>query len=121
LIGIIISSSSLYRMYDLKKLIALSSIIHLNASMIGLINLSTIGLLASIISSLAHSFSSIAMFYYIGLIITRSNNRFIDSLCWLTYSMRMLLLLIILANVAFPLSLNFIGELMLLIQEYINC
>lgn len=118
LIGILIITVSLFRYFDLKKIIALSSIIHLNTAFISLFSLSTIGLLGSIIISLSHSITSIALFLFTGLLINKSCSRYIESINFIYIGLRVILFLIILSNLSFPGSINFIAELINLISLY---
>ena len=117
-IGILIITCSLFRYFDLKKIIALSSIIHLNTAFISLFSLSTIGLLATIIISLSHSLSSIALFLFTGLLINKSSSRYVESINFMYIGLRTVLFLIILANLSFPGSINFISELVNIIALY---
>jgi len=103
------------RLYDWKKIIALSSIIHLNFSLIGLFSLSLLSYLLLIINSVAHGFSSFLMFMLFGFIIYKSYTRFIDSLYFLSYMFRTLVFVAFLINISFPMSFNFIIELFTLI------
>jgi len=118
IIGILIITCSLFRYFDLKKIIALSSIIHLNTALISLFSLSSSGLLASIIISFSHSLSSVALFLFTGLLINKTYSRYLDSINFLYIGARAVLLLIILANLSFPGSINFISELLALIALY---
>jgi NADH:ubiquinone oxidoreductase subunit 4 (subunit M) len=65
---------------------------------------------------LSHSFSSIALFLLIGLIINKTYSRYIDSIYFLSLSYRIFLFIFILANLSIPGSLNFIGELLAFIS-----
>jgi len=103
------------RLFDVKKIIALSSIIHLNFSLIGLFSLSLLSYFLLIINSVAHGFSSFLMFMLFGFIIYKSYTRFIDSLYFLSYTFRTLVFMSFLINISFPLSFNFIIELFTLI------
>ena len=117
-IGLLIITCSLFRYFDLKKLIALSSIIHLNTALISLFSLSSTGLFATIIISLSHSFSSIALFLFTGLLINKSSSRYLESISFISIALRVILLFIILANLSFPGSINFISELLTLLALY---
>ena len=118
LIGIIIVCCSCFRYFDLKKIIALSSIIHLNTAFISIYSLSSIGILSTIIISLSHSISSITLFLLTGLVINKTYSRYLDSLFFINSILRGTLLLFILCNLSFPGSINFISELIALIAFY---
>ena len=57
-LGIIIISCTTFRLLDLKKIVAFSSIIHLNYSLIMLRSISSFGILSSISISFPHSILS---------------------------------------------------------------
>ena len=97
---------------DLKKIIAFSSIVHLNLTFAALITLNSAGILTAIITSFAHGLSSVGLFLFVGAIISRTYSRQIDSLFFLDTQTRCILLLLLLCNLSFPLTLNFIGELL---------
>ena len=116
LIGTLIVIHSCFRYFDQKKLIALSSIIHLNLALISLLTLSSFSFIISLLVSLSHSLSSISLFLFSGLLINKSYSRYVDSLFFIPSLLRGILLLIILGNISFPGSINFITELLLLIN-----
>nr|YP_010729749.1 Nad4 [Calcarina hispida]WEF49989.1 Nad4 [Calcarina hispida] len=116
LIGIIIINSSYFRYYDLKKIIALSSILHLNLTFHSMLSLNSSGIYCSIIIPLSHSLSSIALSLFMGLLINKTNTRLIDSLFFISSILRLLLSFFILSNNSFPRSINYIGELFALLS-----
>ena len=117
LIIILVIMCSFFRfVVDLKKIIAFSSIVHLNLTFAALITLNNSGILTAIITSFAHGLSSVALFLFIGSIITRTYSRNIDSLFFMDYNSRVILLFLLLFNLSFPATLNFIGELLAIIS-----
>ena len=115
LIGIILASCSSFRYYDLKKMIAFSSIIHLNLAFCSLLCINTCGIISSIISSISHSFSTSFLFLIVGIFINKVYSRYYECFFFLDQIMRILLLFGILINLSFALSLNFVGEIFALI------
>ncbi len=115
-VGIIIINCSYFRYFDLKKIIALSSIVHLNLTLYSMLSLNSSGIYCAIAISLSHSLSSIGLFLFMGLLINKTNTRFVDGLFFLSSIWRMLLLFYILANNSFPGSINFISEIIALIS-----
>ena len=61
LIGIIIINCSYFRYYDLKKIIALSSILHLNLTFHSMLSLNSSGITCAIVIPLSHSLPSIVI------------------------------------------------------------
>ena len=108
LIGLILVSCSCFRYFDLKKIIAFSSILHLNLSLISLFSLNSLAILAGIIICISHSFSSLSLFLIISIIYYKSYSRYLDTLFFIDYIGRNILILYLLANISFPGSLNFI-------------
>lgn len=113
LIIIIVVGCSFFRFAtDLKKIIAFSSVVHLNLTFAALITLNNSGILTAIITSFAHGLSSVGLFLFIGAIISRTYTRNIDSLFFLDFKSRLILLFLLLCNLSFPATLNFVGELL---------
>jgi NADH:ubiquinone oxidoreductase subunit 4 (subunit M) len=102
-------------LFDFKKIIALSSILHLNLSLISLFTLSSISYLTLIINSISHGINAFYAFLLFGFMINKNYSRFIDSLFFITFINRILIFIFILFNISFPLSFNFIVELLSLI------
>ena len=115
LIGIILASCSSFRYYDLKKMIAFSSIIHLNLAFCSLMCMNACGIIASIISSISHSLSSSSLFLMAGVLINKVYTRYYESFFFLDQIMRTLLLFGMLTNLGFAMTLNFVGEVFALI------
>jgi len=69
LIGVLIVSCSCFRFFDLKKIIAFSSILHLNLTLVSIYSLNSIGVLSGIITSISHGFSSVGLFLFSFLLI----------------------------------------------------
>jgi len=101
---------------DLKKVIAFSSIVHLNLTFSALITLNHSGILTAIITSFAHGLSSVGLFLFVGTVISRTYTRNIDSLFFLDFQSRCILLFLLLCNLSFPATLNFIGEILSVIS-----
>ena len=68
LIGIVIINSSYFRYYDLKKIIALSLILHLNLTFHAMLSLNSSGIYCAIVIPLSHSLSSIGPSLFMGLV-----------------------------------------------------
>lgn len=116
LIGMLISSFSCYRLFDLKKIIAYCSILHLNLGVSSLVTFSSIGLGSCILTSISHGLSSIGLFLFVGWIINRSFTRFVDSLFFMSFSSRLLVLGLMLASLNFPGFYSFIAEVFSIIS-----
>ena len=115
LIGIIMASCSSFRYYDLKKMIAFSSIIHLNLAFRSLMCMNACGIIASIISSISHSLSSSFLSMLAGVLINKVYTRYYESFFFLDQTMRTLLPFGMPTNLGFAMTLNFVGEMFALI------
>jgi len=115
LIAIILASCSSFRYFDTKKIIAFSSIIHLNLSFGSIVCMNGISVLCGILTSIAHAFCSSGLFLIAGLIINKTYSRYLDSLYFIDQFTRYLLFCFILCNLSFAMSLNFVGEIYALI------
>nr|YP_011017600.1 NADH dehydrogenase subunit 4 [Bostrychia moritziana]WQF69400.1 NADH dehydrogenase subunit 4 [Bostrychia moritziana]WQF69423.1 NADH dehydrogenase subunit 4 [Bostrychia moritziana] len=117
LIAIIYGSLTTLRQIDLKKIIAYSSISHMGFVTLGIFSLSTIGLEGSIILMLSHGFVSSAMFFCVGVLYDRHKTRILKYYSGLTQVMPLFsvfFLFFSLANISFPTTSSFIGELLIL-------
>ena len=125
LIGILITNRPYPRYYDLKKIIALSPILHLNGTFHAMLSLNSCGIFCCIIIPLSHSLSSIGPSLIIGLLINKTKTRLLDSLFFISSILRLLLLFFLLANNSFPGSINPTGELYALLSvlsiESLSC
>ena len=118
LFGVFYASLTTLRQVDLKKIIAYSSIIHMNYLMFGLFSLNIEGILGSLILMIAHGFVSGGLFACVGILYDRYHTRLQKPYGGLNYFMPIFsffFLVFTLANISFPGSINFIGEFLVLI------
>jgi NADH:ubiquinone oxidoreductase subunit 4 (subunit M) len=118
LLGIVYASLSTFRQIDLKKIIAYSSIAHMNLVVAGLFSLNVAGILGSIILMLAHGVVSGALFLLVGVLYERFHTRLIRYYGGLTQVMPFFALCFFffnLANMGLPGTFNFIGELLIFV------
>lgn len=116
IVTLIYSSLATLRQVDFKALVAYSSISHMAIVVLGLFSNTIIGIEGAIALSVAHGLVSPAMFVLVGSVLyDRFHTRVIRYYRGMTVYMPMFSLLFFLtslANMAVPLSLNWIGELM---------
>jgi len=120
-IGIIYTSLSAIRQTDLKRIIAYSSVAHMNLVTLGIFSFNLIGLEGSILQSISHGFVSGAMFLLVGIIYSRYHSRFLYYYGGLVHLMpiySVLLLIFTMANIALPGTSSFVGEFLLLLGIY---
>jgi NADH-quinone oxidoreductase subunit M len=116
--GVVYGSLIAIRQSDLKRVIAYSSVAHMNLIVMGIFSLTFQGFEGVIIQSLAHGFVSSALFFCIGMVYERFHTRTIAHISGLTVLMpifNMFFLMFTLSNIAVPGTSSFIGELLLLL------
>lgn len=121
ILGIIFASLSALRQTDLKRIVAYSSIAHMNLVTMGIFSFNTFGIEGSIIQSISHGFVSGAMFLLIGILYKRYHSRLVFYFSGLTHTMPLystFFLLFTLANIALPGTSSFVGEFLLLTGLY---
>jgi len=101
------------RQIDIKRIIAYSSIAHVNMSIIGFISMNVYGVIGAYASMIAHSFSSAALFVLAGILYERFHVRLLNYYRGLTVVMPLFSTFFFIhcaGNFSFPGSLNFLGE-----------
>lgn len=118
IVSLFYAALSTLRQTDFKRFIAYSSVSHMAVVTLGLFSLSEIAFSGSIVLMLAHGFSSSGLFMAVSLLYNRHKTRTIKYYRGLTTSMPLFSLLFLacsLANLALPLTMNFIGEILILL------
>jgi NADH-quinone oxidoreductase subunit M len=113
--SIIFASINALRQLDIKRVIAYSSIAHMNLAVLGMFSFTYIGIHGSVVLMLAHGFVSGALFLLIGVLYDRYHTRIINQYGGLTQIMPLFavfFLFFTFANMGIPLSYNFVGELL---------
>ena len=121
IIAIIYSSATTIRQIDLKKIIAYSSVAHMNYALLGLFTNNTQGLEGSLFFMLGHGVVSSGLFLSIGLLYDRYHTRNLLYYGGLLKTMpifSVFFLLFTLANIGLPGTVNFVGEFLVLIGTW---
>nr|NP_038174.1 NADH dehydrogenase subunit 4 [Synura synuroidea]AAF36940.1 NADH dehydrogenase subunit 4 [Synura synuroidea] len=121
IIGILYSSFTAIRQTDIKRIIAYSSIAHMNLVVLGIFSFNIIGLEGSILQSLSHGFVSGGMFLLVGILYDRYHSRLLYYYGGLVHVMPLysfFFLAFTLANIATPGTSSFVGEFLLLCGIY---
>ena len=108
-------------LFDLKKIIAYSSIIHMNFSIFGFFSQDYIGLIGSTLLIFTHAFISSALFILIGILYKRYHSRFLFYYQGLANTLPLFSFFFILfsfANISLPFCSSFLSELFILISTY---
>ena len=116
--SIVFASINAIRQLDVKRIIAYSSIAHMNMVVLGMFSFTYQGIAGSINLMLAHGFVSGALFMAIGVIYDRYHTRIVNHYGGLVQVMPLFatfFLFFSVANMGFPGTYNFVGELLSMI------
>jgi proton-translocating NADH-quinone oxidoreductase chain M len=117
ILGVIYPSLTAIRQTDLKRIIAYTSVAHMNLVMIGLFSFNAVGLEGAILQSLSHGFVSSALFLLIGVVYDRHHTRMVKYYSGLAHTMpifTLIFLIFTMANIALPGTSSFVGEFLIL-------
>jgi len=117
LIGFTYASLVALNQIDIKKIIAYSSIAHMNFSLLGMFSGSLLGLSGTYFLMFGHALTSGALFLGIGVLYDRYKTRLIfyyGSLVIFMPLYSVIYFILILSNFGFPGTMNFIGEFLIL-------
>ena len=113
LLAIIYASLTTFRQTDIKRFIAYSSVAHMGLVTLSIFTHSIEGLIAAITMMLAHGLVSSGLFMTSSILYVRHHSRIIKYYKGLTTTMpifSIITLILILANISFPMTFNFIAE-----------
>ena len=116
LLGVVYTSIITLRQIDLKKIIAYSSVAHMNLVVLGIFSNNVLGITGAIFLMLSHGLVSAALFFLIGILYERYHTRFLFFYQNLTDVMPMFSLFFCyfsFCNISFPLTSGFVGELLI--------
>ena len=120
-IAIVYTSLTAIRQTDLKRIIAYSSVAHMNLVMVGLFTLNAQGIEGAILQQLSHGLVSGALFLCIGVIYDRHHTRLIKYYGGLAHTMPLYVIIFLfftMANIALPGTSSFVGEFLILAGSF---
>lgn len=120
-VGIIFTSFTAIRQTDFKRIVAYSSIAHMNLVILGIFSFNSIGIEGAILQSLSHGFVASALFLIIGVVYERYGTRLVYYYGGLATVMPLFVFIFLfftLANIAFPGTSSFVGEFLILIGSF---
>nr|YP_010890482.1 NADH dehydrogenase subunit 4 [Mammillaria huitzilopochtli]YP_010898511.1 NADH dehydrogenase subunit 4 [Selenicereus monacanthus]WBU13170.1 NADH dehydrogenase subunit 4 [Mammillaria huitzilopochtli]WHL55279.1 NADH dehydrogenase subunit 4 [Selenicereus monacanthus] len=120
-IAIIYTSLTTLRQIDLKKIIAYSSVAHMNFVTIGMFSLNIQGIGGSILPMLSHGLVSSALFLCVGVLYDRHKTRLVRYYGGLVSTMpnfSLIFFFFTLANMSLPGTSSFIGEFLILVGAF---
>jgi NADH-quinone oxidoreductase subunit M len=116
LIGIVYASFTAIRQTDFKRIIAYTSVAHMNVVMLGIFSFNNIGVEGALLQSLSHGFVASALFVIIGVVYERYKTRLVKYYGGLVHTMPLytsMFLFFTMANIGFPGTSGFIGEFLI--------
>ena len=116
--GVIIRCVCL-RQIDLKVLVAYSSVVHISLLLRGIFTLIKLGFLGSYILIISHGLCSSGLFYLVNVFYSETNRRLIlvnKGLLICIPTVSMFWFFICSSNMASPISLNLVGEILLILR-----
>jgi NADH-quinone oxidoreductase subunit M len=120
-LAVIYASLTTLRQTDLKRIIAYSSVSHMGVVSLAIFTLSLIGLEGSIFLQISHGLVSSALFIIVTILYDRHHTRLVKYYRGIAVTMPLfatIFLFFTLANIAVPLSCNFIGEFLSLLATF---
>lgn len=121
IIGIVYTSFTAIRQTDFKRIIAYTSIAHMNLVILGIFSFNVIGIEGAILQSLSHGFVASALFLVIGVVYDRYRTRLVQYYGGLASVMPIYIFIFLfftLANISFPGTSSFVGEFLILLGSF---
>ena len=123
IIAIIYTSLTTLRQVDLKKIIAYSSVAHMNFVTLGLFSSNSQGIEGSLLLMISHGLVSPALFLCVGVLYDRHKTRLLRYYAGCGRVMPIFALLFVfftMANISLPGTSSFIGEFLVLVGTFQN-
>jgi len=120
-VGVVYASFTAIRQSDFKRIIAYTSVAHMNLVMIGLFSFNIIGIEGAILQSLSHGFVASALFLIIGVVYDRHHTRMVKYYGGLVHTMPIyvfIFLFFTMANIGLPGTGSFVGEFLILTGSF---
>lgn len=120
-VGVIYTSLTAIRQTDFKRILAYTSVAHMNLVIIGMFSFTNIGIEGAILQSLSHGFVASALFVIVGVVYDRHHSRTVKYYGGLTHTMPIYILIFLfftMANIGLPGTGSFVGEFLILVGSY---
>lgn len=120
-IGIVYTSFTAIRQTDFKRIIAYTSVAHMNLVILGIFSFNIIGLEGAILQSLSHGFVASALFLIIGVVYDRHGTRMVKYYGGLVHMMPLYIFVFLfftMANIGLPGTSSFVGEFLILAGSF---
>ena len=122
-IGIVYTSFTAIRQTDFKRIIAYTSVAHMNLVILGIFSCNVIGIEGAILQSLSHGFVASALFLIIGVVYDRHGTRMVKYYGGLAHVMPIYIFIFLfftMANIGLPGTSSFVGEFLILVGSFVT-
>ena len=122
-ISVMYASLTTIQQVDLKKIIAYSSVAHMNFVTLGIFTLNHQGLEGSMFLMLRHGIVSRALFLCVGVLYDRHHSRVVKYYSGLIHGMPLFVIFFLtfsLANLGLPLTSRFVGEFLVIAGTFVS-
>nr|QBP33724.1 NADH dehydrogenase subunit 4 [Bombus asiaticus] len=119
LFGIVVLSMMCLFQFDMKLIIAMSSVIHMGIMVLGMLSMTKMGFLGGLLMMISHGLVSSGLFYLVNMIYVQTNSRIIfvnKGMINFMPSMAMMWFMMCVYNSGAPISLNMVSEIFLLMS-----
>jgi NADH:ubiquinone oxidoreductase subunit 4 (subunit M) len=119
--GIVYTSFTAIRQTDFKRIIAYTSVAHMNLVILGIFSFNVVGIEGAILQSLSHGFVASGLFMIIGVVYERYHTRMIRYYGGLIHVMPLYVIIFLfftMANISLPGTSSFIGEFLILTGSF---
>lgn len=123
IVAVIYTSLTARRQTDRKRIIAYSSVAHMNLGLLGVFSCTLVGIEGALFLGLSHGVVSGALFLCVGVLYDRHHSRIVSYYGGLAQLMPMYIATFMLftrANIALPGTSSFVGELMILLGAFLE-
>jgi len=123
LLAVVYTSLTAMRQTDRKRIIAYSSVAHMNLGLLGVFSCTLVGLEGALFLGLSHGVVSGALFLCVGVLYDRHHSRVVSYYGGLAQLMPIYVatfMVFTMANIALPGTSSFVGELMILLGAFLE-
>lgn len=120
-VGVVYTSFTAIRQTDFKRIIAYTSVAHMNLVMLGIFSHNVIGIEGALLQSLSHGFVASALFSIIGVVYDRHHTRMVKYYGGLVHVMPIYIFIFLfftMANIGLPGTSSFVGEFLILVGSF---
>jgi NADH:ubiquinone oxidoreductase subunit 4 (subunit M) len=121
--SVVYASFTTIRQIDLKRIVAYSSIAHMNLVVLGIFSLNTQSIDGALFLMIGHGIVSSALFFIVGFLYDRFHTkllRYYGGLITIMPLCGIFFFIFTMGNIGFPTTSNFVGEFLILIGIFVK-